>query len=534
MKSARAAGWVFSGLILAMSGAYAQEQASQAAGGKAKVSRKAKAARAPVGKKVDPDARTSRVQREAEARARAELEARKRVEDEARKQAEIEAREKPLRDADELLKSGKPAEAYALLEPLEFERSGDVRFDYLLGIAALDSGKPDKATLAFERVLAVDPNFAGARLDMARAYYQLGDLPRARTEFEVVMGQNPPEAAKVTIQKYLDAIAAYEESMRTRMSGYVEGVAGHDSNVSTGTSSAIAVSNLSPGLAALITVITGEPNPQIPPSQRSDYYYGMNAGGQISRRLGDNWMVYGGADFRQHGNMVQTAYDTASAEARAGVMYAKEQNAYKLTLTGGQVYTANSMRRDSLGANLGWEHTFSPANQSSIFFQYTQNRAAGSPPTDPTADARTTGDTDLILGGAGWLHIMADGKQAVFASAYAGKELDAVPANVILPPDGKRRFEGLGAGGQMALSDQWDGFVNLGWQHSVYARPNIFIVNNGSRNEYQYDVTVGANWRLDKLWSLKPQVWFSRKRSNLAIYSYDRTDISLTIRRDFK
>jgi hypothetical protein len=40
-------------------------------------------------------------------------------------------------------------------------------FDYLLGIAALDSGKPDRATIAFERVLAVNPNFAGARLDLA-------------------------------------------------------------------------------------------------------------------------------------------------------------------------------------------------------------------------------------------------------------------------------------------------------------------------------------------------------------------------------
>ncbi|NNM80359.1 MAG: hypothetical protein HKM01_07890, partial [Gallionella sp.] len=77
------------------------------------------------------------------------------------------AREQVLRDAEALMRAGKPAEAYALLEPLEFERSGEVRFDYLLGIAALDSGKPDKATLAFERVLAVNPNYTAARLDMA-------------------------------------------------------------------------------------------------------------------------------------------------------------------------------------------------------------------------------------------------------------------------------------------------------------------------------------------------------------------------------
>src|SRR5476649_1519848 len=87
------------------------------------------------------------------------------------KQIENDAREKPLRDAEALMKDGKPAEAYALLKALEYDRAGEVRFDYLIGMAALDSGLPDKATIAFERSLAVNPDFAGARVGMARAYY---------------------------------------------------------------------------------------------------------------------------------------------------------------------------------------------------------------------------------------------------------------------------------------------------------------------------------------------------------------------------
>jgi len=119
----------------------------------------------------------------------------------------ISAKEEPLLKAEALIKAGKPAAAYALLAPLEAGRSGEARFDNLLGIAALDSGKPDKAALAFKRVLEVTPDSAGARLDLARAYYQLGDLPHARTEFQAVMKQSPSDAAKVTIQKYLDVIA---------------------------------------------------------------------------------------------------------------------------------------------------------------------------------------------------------------------------------------------------------------------------------------------------------------------------------------
>ncbi|MBI5436409.1 MAG: hypothetical protein HY937_04805 [Nitrosomonadales bacterium] len=58
-----------------------------------------------------------------------------------------------LAQADKLLKGGKAKEAYVLLEPHQSELAGDQNYDYLLGIAALDSGKPNEAIFALERVL---------------------------------------------------------------------------------------------------------------------------------------------------------------------------------------------------------------------------------------------------------------------------------------------------------------------------------------------------------------------------------------------
>ncbi len=113
--------------------------------------------------------------------------------------AQPASRNPALAQADQLMKANRAADAYALLAPLEDQLAGDPDYDYLLGISALDSGKPDKATLAFERLLATKPDFAGARLDMGRAYLMMGDRSRARTEFETVLSQNPPEAAKAVI-----------------------------------------------------------------------------------------------------------------------------------------------------------------------------------------------------------------------------------------------------------------------------------------------------------------------------------------------
>lgn len=134
-----------------------------------------------------------------------------------------------------LLEAGRPVQAYEILAAREFEFAGNTDYDHLLGIAALDAGRPDRATLALERVLAAQPDFAGARLDIARAYFAMGDMQRARSEFETVAKQSPPPAARATIDRYLKAIDERTETRRTRLSGYVDGALGKDSNVNNAT-----------------------------------------------------------------------------------------------------------------------------------------------------------------------------------------------------------------------------------------------------------------------------------------------------------
>jgi tetratricopeptide (TPR) repeat protein len=499
MKFAKSSCWIFSGLLLVAGSAQAQDAATQ------QVSRQGVKAQA-----SDP--------------------------------AAIEAREKPLRDAEALMKAGNPAAAYNLLDPLEFERSGEIRFDYLLGIAALDSGKPDKATLAFERVMAVNPDFAGARLDMARAYYQLGDLSRAKTEFNTVLKQNPPEMARATIQKYLNEIAAYERAKQTHLTGYVEGVYGYDNNVANSSSQTFTFASNSPWSGLF-------PANQLTPSEKlQEFYGGLNAGLEVAHSLNANWSIYAGADLRQHSNATQTLYNSTSTAARLGVMYATEQNAYKLTLSQGELYLASTERVDSPGVSAEWQHVFSPANQMSTFAQYGKNRASGVQPTSPTTDARIEGNLDQVILGASWVHAFADGKKVLFGSVYAGNELDVAPViSAGLPnggrTDGKRHFEGMRIGGQFITSEKLDWTASLGLQTSLYLGQQLSgqpvgVFGNplimAQRREKLYDLTIAANYHIRKLWTAKPQISYSKKDSNLALYSFDRTDLSLTIRRDFK
>ncbi|HEX5363147.1 MAG TPA: tetratricopeptide repeat protein [Gallionella sp.] len=506
MRFGRAAGLVL--LMLASGGVDAQQ-----VGSKTKKLH-------PVAKKTAvSEAATLRAQREAEARAKTELAAQQRAEAEVRKQAEIEAREKPLRDADELIKSGKPGDAYALLEPLEFERSGEVRFDYLIGIAALDSGKPDKATLAFERVLAVDPNFAGARLDMARAYYQLGDLARAKVEFETVLKAEPPEAARATIQKYLAAIDTRLHALDTRVTAYVEGTIGHDTNVNNATAQTqIAV----PALGNMVFVLN-------PSNQKTaDSYLGLNGGLNVSHPVNETVSLYAGADVRQRSNSVLTRFDSLSLDGRAGgVFKLGEQDSLRAGILGGQYNLNGQHNRDSLGVNGEWNHVFSPANQMSVFLQQMAYRFVDA--------AMKPEDFDQSVLGAGWRHVLHDGKSAIFSSLFYGDERDVAPVSPSNlaggRTDGGKQFIGLRVGGQAALSETIDVFANAGGIDGNYARTNVLF--QVKRHDVLTDMTIGSNWHWDKLWTLRPQLSWSRNQSNISLYGYDRIDASVTVRRDF-
>ena len=435
----------------------------------------------------------------------------------------VESFEMKLRDAEALVKSGKPAEAYSLLEPLEFDHSGEERFDYLIGIAALDSGKADKATLAFERVLMVNPNSAAARLDMARAYYQLGDLPRAKTEFEIALKQNPSEAARVNIEKYLGEIAAKETGRQTNVTGYVEAAAGHDSNVNNSTiQSQIQVYDQSSTSWATV--------PLDPTNVKAaDNYYGVAAGGEVSHRLNANWGLYVGADMRQRSYRTQKNFDSLGLDVRAGLMFGAKANYLRIGLLGGQYNLGDKRNSDAAGLSAEWLHMFSPSNQMKVFGQHAQYRYA--------EVVMQPNDFDQQAIGFGWLHVSSDGKSTLFGSLYHGMEKDVSTIVTAATPDGGRidgakQFNGLRFGGMTAFNAKTTLFANAGMQAGEYSKFNQYFLCQ--RSDRLYDLTLGANWRLDKFWTLRPQLNYSKNDSNIVVYDFNRIDVSLNIRRDFR
>lgn len=439
------------------------------------------------------------------------------------------AAEVDLEKASQLMKSGKAAEAYELLAAAEFEMSGNIKYDYLLGIAALDSGKPDKATLAFERVLAINPNHAGARLDMARAYFALGDYKRANAEFETVLSLSPPPAARATVLKYKEAIEARESAKKTTLVGYVEAVAGNDNNVTSVTS------NFTSGVQGAYNFSNVQPTGNS--IQRKDDFLGVAAGMEVNHAVNNSLGLYAGLDARKRDYLSESKFSSESLDERLGLAVTEGPNLYKAGFQFQQYSQAGDtpptppaatgprMDRDSTGISGEWRRLINARNQVGLLLQHNRQRYPDTP----------SSNVDQTVLGATWLGMLAmPGKPILFGSLTFGEDKAQNKLNAFTDADVSKEYYGARLYGQYSLNEKMDIFVGLGYQkksdQSRFARSTVTEYGKDDLA----DVSLGLNWRPLADWTVRPQVVYTRNDSNIELYSFDRTEASITVRRDFR
>ncbi|PKP98405.1 MAG: hypothetical protein CVT74_11130, partial [Alphaproteobacteria bacterium HGW-Alphaproteobacteria-13] len=148
-------------------------------------------------------------------------------------QAEVD----PLvRQALDLHSNGRAGEAYGLLALQEDARSADPDYNYILGLAAADSGRAAEAILAFQRVLAVQPDHAQARAELARVYAMAGDIDTAREQFDTVVSD--PSLPDPVRQRFDRIVRDYDRQIAgggSSVSGFVDVSGGYDSNINGAT-----------------------------------------------------------------------------------------------------------------------------------------------------------------------------------------------------------------------------------------------------------------------------------------------------------
>lgn len=130
---------------------------------------------------------------------------------------------------------GNYKEGYELASAMLDDSEGQDKFDFYYGLHALETGRVDEASFAFERLTLLYPSVLRYRLELARALFLNNNLDSAKNEFEAALSTRPPKNVQTNIRGFLARIKAAQRGAMHRFNGGLGFSAGYDSNINSAT-----------------------------------------------------------------------------------------------------------------------------------------------------------------------------------------------------------------------------------------------------------------------------------------------------------
>lgn len=425
----------------------------------------------------------------------------------------------PVSAADDLLvqakqhiDNGDPQGAYNILIPLQSDRAGDPEYDFLLGSAALGTGRNTEAVFALERVLAVQPNSAPARALIARAYFNLKETETAKREFENVKKTDIPPDVADTIDRFLDAIARVEESERTTIRGFIEIGMGWDSNVNSATSDGLVAVPAFGG-----TIFTLAPASR----ELEDTFISFGGGVNFTHPFSKRLSMFGGLAYQNKTNVNESDFSTYYYDANLGLAYRRDRD----TLTLGAQYNSffvdnpalySYAYRNASGLTGQWQHDFDSRNQVSFFLQY----------SDLDYPGQEIRNANRYVGGAGYAHAFGRGTFISYLGVYGGVEDEKEDG---VPQFGHELY-GARIGLQWNVVEKFALFFNGSGERREYGGPDPFFLVD--RRDTQYNAAAGMIFVPKKGLRITPQASWTDNGSNIRINEFDRIVYQVTLRYD--
>lgn len=407
-----------------------------------------------------------------------------------------------------LLRAGDAKSAYLLGNERTLEEIGDPEFDLWFGFAAIEAGHPEQAIFALERVLLVQPQQHRARVELARAYYAIGDFDAAHREFSTVLEINPPVNVRRRVQKYLAAITQQQQARHTRVSGYIEGGVGYDSNINSATTDP----NLE--IPALGTAILASSD-----LETDDEFVRLNAALNLDKPLNKFNRVFANAAIREHNNLSSKAYDTRLLAFTAGWMTNRGDDRIRVPLSGQKILLGGESYRNLYSAGIEWSRQLDRRNQWSMFGQIGAFRYAD----------ESSLDANLKLAGIAWTQHWSGAQLVWTTSAYLGDERAKDRANFAY--NGKD-YVGARLGLESLRWEQHRPYASFTYQTAEYDAENPVF---GVRREDNYlEIRLGWIWKFRPSWSARAELSAVKNDSTLNLYEYDRKQFYMGLRYGFE
>lgn len=411
-----------------------------------------------------------------------------------------------------LISNGQFPQAYTLARQMRDANEGDPEFDFLYGLAALETGHADEAIFALERAAAIYPDQQRIKLELARAFYQANNLVDARELFEEVLATTPESNVRGNIEAFLRAIDERERAVGGRFSWFVNSSVGSDSNINSATE-----------LGVIPTPI-GDIELSANGKRIDDNFFDVGGGVAFRKPLSKNSAFNASATFNRHDNVDTNNFDLNVLSADAS--YSRSYDRLRVTygLRGQHIELHNDRFQHSASFITTLQHAAADGWSRALTGAYTAIRYDTA--LDANARLRDV-DQYLLSGTIG----KVTGRFNHSISLYIGDE----DAREELGRNNAQRFFGV------AFAEQYQWKPN----HLPYFRislhqsdnkanaPIFSLVNGIKRQDRTWSTSFGWLWRANSFANVTTDLTYTDNESNLDLFSYDRLKFQTGLRFQF-
>jgi len=417
-----------------------------------------------------------------------------------------------LARAQALSTSGRSLDAYETLAGAEDLHIGVIEFDYALGRAALDAGRPDKATLAFSRVLALDPGHAGALVDTGRAYLALGDFARARTTFRSLLAFDPPPAVRAQLQAYLAQAEPRKEEATTlpvglSHQGFLAATLGQSTNV-----------NQSPTQTSVFVPAIGSnfelSNQNV---KKGDGFAGISGGLEAAQTLDGTYSMLFGGEFVERKNFHESAFDLGGVNAYLGLAAAAGAHYARVQRLVGRDYLGGSASRDLDVFALNYLGPLADGAQLLVSAQAGRLRYL--------PEGLGLFDANFVTWGLGAARKMSE-RSTAYLILSTGTQNDIGGS-----PSGDKRLLGVRLGAETLIQSRLKLTGSAAWERGRYNRFDEAFLAERRDSRWVFDAAL--QYALQRNLFVRLGISHADQRSNIPIYEYTRTEWWLMLRREF-
>ena len=426
--------------------------------------------------------------------------------------AEIES---PANEMNNLVALEQYQQAYDLGSKNLEEWEGEPEFDFLYGLAALESGNANESVYALERVAATSSDAilrSRARLELARAYFVTNNLTASENLFNAVLADNPPVNVQQNIQAFLQLIAARKNAQKATFNWTIASSIGSDSNANSATSNGLIDT-------PLIGQIELDPAGQETDDNFSSttvtmaYKYPFTR----DRSLGLT-ISLGHLD-----NFDTDQFDIDNIRGELAYNWGNETHRFTHGISSGKVNLDQNGFQKSLAVNSSWQRAGGNGWYQSASAAFTKVRYD----TNNGGDLNDLRDVDQLLFTAGITKI--SGAMTHSLNIYTA---DEDPAASTGGDHNGRSYSGLAYSALYRMNAQHTPFLRVSIQDVDHDSEHPVFFNTKRSGETR-SATVGWFWQIAKNLMVTGEAAFTDNNSNIDLFDYERFKYQAGLRYQF-